>query len=61
MTQYFSPSVNENKMREDLPKFEDFKFFQDELVPHPEVQKLKLAQILLNISGFFHRCFTLFK
>ena len=31
MTQYFSPSDNENKMREDLPKFEDSMFLLDEL------------------------------
>jgi hypothetical protein len=40
MTQYFTPSDNKNSMREDLPKFEDSKFFQDELKPQPEVQKL---------------------
>jgi hypothetical protein len=37
---YFSPSDNENKMLEDLQKFKVFTFFQDELKPQPEVQKL---------------------
>jgi hypothetical protein len=43
MTQYFTPSNNENGMLEDLQKFEDSKFLLDELKPQSEVQKLKLS------------------
>ena len=41
MTQYFTPSDNENNMLEDLPKFEDSKFLHDELKPQYEVQNFK--------------------
>ena len=51
---YFSPSDNENKMLEDLQKFEDFMFSQNELKPQSEVQKLKLALTSLHFGIFIN-------
>ena len=54
MIQYFTPSDNENKMLEDLQKFEDFMFSQDELKPQSEAQKLKLALTSFHFGIFIN-------
>ena len=61
MTHYFSPSDNENMMLEDLPKFEDSKFLQDELKPKHEVQNFKTRAYFLSFWDFYQRYITLFK
>ena len=59
--QYLTPSDNENKMREDLPKFEDSMFFLDELMPHSEVQNFKTRKFFIIFRYFSWRHFSLFK
>ena len=43
MTQYYTPSNNENSMLKDFPKFEDSMFFLDEFKPKNEVQNFNLT------------------
>ena len=40
-------------MREDLPKFEDSEFFQDEFKPKHEVQNLKSRAFFITFRHFF--------
>ena len=48
-------------MLEDLPKFEDFMFSQDEFKPKHEVQNFKTRAYLLSFWDFYQRYFILFK
>ena len=52
MTQYFSPSDNENMMLEDLPKFEDSKFLKMNLCLNMNFKTLKLVQTSLHFGIF---------
>ena len=52
MIQFFTPSNNENKMREDLPIFEDFKVLQDGLKPQHEDQNFKTQRYFFTFRYF---------
>ena len=54
MTQYFTPSKNENEMREDLPKFEDFKFLKMSLSHNMKFKTLKLVHTSLHLGIFIN-------
>ena len=54
MIQYFTPSDNENEMREVLTKFEDSKFFQDDLSLNIKFKTLKLVHIYLHFGIFLN-------
>ena len=58
--QYLTPSDNENKMREDLPKFEDSMFFLDELSQNIKFKTLKLKNSSLHF-GIFSTVFLTFQ
>jgi hypothetical protein len=48
-------------MLEDLPKFEDFKFLQDDFKPKQVVQNFKTRAYFFSFWDFYQWYFSLFK
>ena len=54
MTQYFTPSDNENSMREDLLKFDDSKFLKMSLSLNMKFKILKLVHTSSHFGIFIY-------